>query len=85
MAPFRYHVKHRPMVTCFEPKQLQPSSEGGGMLIRASMFGAALLPAPLQGSALPEPDSIKDVGFSKLPKSDRCQVLWEVPSQIYFL
>lgn len=52
MAPFRYHVKHRPMVTCFEPKQLQPSSEGGGMLIRASMFGAALLPAPLSKGPL---------------------------------
>eukprot|EP00435_Cladocopium_sp_Y103_P044350 s3758_g12.t1 len=79
-APFRYNVKHRTMVTCFEPKQLQSSSEGG-TLIRASMFGAAILPAPLQGSALPEPDSVKDVGFSKLPKSEHCQaVLSESPN-----
>ena len=77
-SPFRYQIKARAMITCFEPKPLHIDSESGATLLRASMFGAALLPAPLQGAALPDPGMVKDVGLSKLPMSEKCRVLWEV-------
>ena len=68
-------MKARAMVTCFEPK---PLNMGGDAVVRASMLGAALLPAPLAAGAVPSPDTVKDVGLSKLPNSNNCRVLWEV-------
>ena len=70
-------MKARAMVTCFEPK---PLNMDGNAVVRASMLGAALLPAPLAAGAVPSPDTVKDVELSKLPNSSCCRVLWEVAS-----
>ena len=67
MAPFRYTVKPRALVNCFEPKQLPANS---GQSLRASMFGAYFI-------AEPQKQDVTKTGLSKLPDSDNCRTLWE--------
>ena len=59
------------MITCFEPKQLNPA-EGGSAVLRASLFGAAFL-APVRGDG----GTAMKLGLNKLPRSLNCQTLWE--------
>ena len=60
------------MITCFEPKPLVPL-EGGGIALRASMFGATFL-APVRGV---DASATMKLGLNKLPRSSNCQTLWE--------
>lgn len=88
MAPFRYKVKCRPLINCFEPKQLTGAQLSADSELRASMFGAAML-VPNQSSSgdAPDPESAAKLGLSKIPKSDACQILWEAQTAglyIYF-
>ena len=42
------------------------------------MFGALFLPPDLPAGTVPSPQMIADVGFSMLPASQHCRILWEV-------
>ena len=77
VAPFRYKVKSRPLVSCFEPKPLADSLLTAGQVLRASMFGARYLVAAPPAGQQPDPTLVAKFGLGKLPSSDRCAVLWE--------
>ena len=76
MAPFRYNVKPRAMISCFHPRRVEGRPDSA---VRASMFGALFLPPDLAAGTVPSPQMISDVGFSKLPASQHCRIVWEVP------
>ena len=77
VAPFRYKVKSRPLVSCFEPRPLADSLLAAGQVVRASMFGARyLVPVPPAGQQ-PDPNLVAKFGLGKLPNSDQCAILWE--------
>ncbi len=76
MAPFRYNVKPRAMISCFLPRRVEDRPDSA---VRASMFGALFLPPDLAAGTVPSPQMISDVGFSKLPASQHCRIVWEVP------
>lgn len=86
MAPFRYKVKCRPLINCFEPKQLTGAQLSGDSDLRASMFGAAML-VPNQSSSgdAPDPESAAKLGLSKIPKSSACQILWEAQTAVLYI
>lgn len=84
VAPFRYKVKSRPLVSCFEPRPLADSLLAAGQVVRASMFGARyLVPAPPAGQQ-PDPNLVAKFGLGKLPNSDQCAVLWEAWLSFFF-
>ena len=73
--PFRYNLKCRPMVSCFEPKTV---SSAANQALRASMFGAFLVLPPSQQQ---DPNATNKFGLGKLPDSDNCKVVWEATAR----
>lgn len=66
MKPFRYRIKARTKINCFEPKPLSASDATDLMTLRASVFGGAFI------------GQLDKLGAG----STLCQTLWEAQGTV---